>query len=201
VEPEETADLVRRAAAGDGSAWEALVTAYVGLVWSVARAHRLGAADAEDVAQTTWEKFARSLGGLHEPERAGAWLATTARRESLRVLATRNRVMPTGDLAWIGSSRTEESPEDIVVARDETARRDALADSVWLAVNLLGDSCQRLLRVLMAVPPPSYAEAAAALGVPIGYLGPTRRRCLDKLRRLVTGEPAVSETSERGHDQ
>jgi RNA polymerase sigma factor (sigma-70 family) len=199
VEPEETAALVRRAAAGDASAWQALVTAYVGLVWSVARSHRLGAADAEDVAQTTWEKFARSLGDINEPERAGAWLATTARRESLRVLATRNRVMPTGDLAWIGSSRTEESPEDTLVAREEIAGRQALAERVWQALNLLGDSCQRLLRVLMAVPAPSYAEAAAALGVPIGYLGPTRRRCLDKLRDLVT--PAVSAPSESGHDR
>jgi RNA polymerase sigma factor (sigma-70 family) len=195
LELQETAVLVRRADAGDAAAWEALVTAYAGLVWSVARAHRLGAADAADIAQTTWEKFARSLGDLKEPERAGAWLATTARRESLRVLATRKRVLPTGDLAWIGAARTEESPEDMIIARDETARREALAGEVWQALNLLGDNCQRLLRVLMAVPAPSYADAAAALGVPIGYLGPTRRRCLEKLRGLVSG------LAEPGHDR
>lgn len=199
MEPEETAGLVRRAAAGEASAWEALVRAYAGLVWAVARAHRLGAADAEDVAQTTWEKFARSLDEIKEPERAGAWLATTARRESLRVLQARGRVVPTGDLTWIGSSPTQESPEDLVVSRDEAGRREALAARVWRAVDQLGESCQRLLRVLMASPPPTYAEAAAALGVPIGYLGPTRRRCLDKLHQILW--PGVSGPAERGHDR
>ncbi|MEV6844936.1 sigma-70 family RNA polymerase sigma factor [Actinoplanes sp. NPDC051411] len=193
MEPEETATLVRRAAAGDESAWGALVTAYAGLVWAVARAHRLGAADAEDVAQTTWEKFARSMGkgDINQPERAGAWLSTTARRESLRVLATRNRAVPTGDLGWIGASPTDETPEEVALAREQSA----VAARVWQALNQLGENCRRVLRVLMADPPPSYADAAAALGVTVGYLGPTRKRCLEKLRRLV------SEPVESGHDR
>jgi RNA polymerase sigma factor (sigma-70 family) len=192
VEPEETAALVRRAAAGDQSAWGALVTAYAGLVWAIARTHRLGAADAEDVAQTTWEKFARTMGkgDINQPERAGAWLATTARRESLRVLAIRNRVLPTGDLGWIGASPTEENPEEVALAREDSAH----AVRVWQALHLLGENCQQLLRVMMADPPPSYADAAAALGVTVGYLGPTRKRCLEKLRKLV------SEPVESGHD-
>ncbi|GGN90953.1 RNA polymerase sigma factor [Actinoplanes lobatus] len=193
MEPNETAVLVHRAAAGDSRAWEALVRAYAGLVWSVARAHRLGSADAEDVAQTTWERFARSLDTLKEPEHAGAWLATTARRESLRVLTARNRVTPTGDLAWTGMSP---AAEDVVVAGDEEVRRAELAGRVWRALDRLGDACQRLLRVLMAEPPPSYVEAAAALDMPIGSLGPTRRRCLEKLRRLVD----VSEARGRAHE-
>jgi RNA polymerase sigma factor (sigma-70 family) len=197
MEPEETAALVRRAAAGDSSAWEELVGAYAGLVWSVARAHRLGRADAEDVSQTTWERFARSLDSLTDPGHAGAWLSTTARRESLRVIAARNRMVPTGDLAWIGPAREDQSPEEMAVAADEEIRRDALAGRLWQALTQLGDNCQRLLRVLMTQPPPSYADAAAALGVPIGYLGPTRRRCLEKLRRLAD----VSEHAERGHDR
>ncbi|MEV0897131.1 sigma-70 family RNA polymerase sigma factor [Actinoplanes sp. NPDC049802] len=193
MEPNETAALVHRAAAGDSRAWEALVMAYAGLVWSVARAHRLGTADAEDVAQTTWERFARSLDALKEPEHAGAWLATTARRESLRVLTARNRVTPTGDLTWTGASP---AAEDEALDRDEQVRRADLAARVWQALDRLGDSCQRLLRVLMAEPPPSYAEAAAALDMPIGSLGPTRRRCLEKLRRLVEVSPAPG----RAHD-
>jgi RNA polymerase sigma factor (sigma-70 family) len=196
MEPEETAALVRRAATGDASAWEELVQAYAGLVWSVARAYRLGRADAEDVSQTTWERFARSLDKLTDPGHAGAWLSTTARRESLRVLAARNRTVPTGDLAWIGPAREDQSPEEMAVAADEEIRRDALAGRLWQALNQLGDNCQRLLRILMGQPPPSYADAAAALGVPIGYLGPTRRRCLEKLRKLAD----VSEPAEQGHD-
>ncbi|MEU4155329.1 sigma-70 family RNA polymerase sigma factor [Actinoplanes sp. NPDC026670] len=196
MEPVETAALVRRAAAGDASAWEELVQAYAGLVWSVARAYRLGRADAEDVSQTTWERFARSLDKLTDPGHAGAWLSTTARRESLRVLAARNRMVPTGDLAWIGPAREDQSPEEMAVAADEEVRRDALAGRLWQALNQLGDNCQRLLRILMGQPPPSYADAAAALGVPIGYLGPTRRRCLEKLRKIAD----VSEPAEQGHD-
>ncbi|WP_430785527.1 RNA polymerase sigma factor [Actinoplanes sp. G11-F43] len=199
MEPMETAALVRRAATGDAQAWEALVAAYANLVWAVARAHRLGTADAEDVTQTTWEKFARSLGTLTEPEKAGAWLSTTTRRESLRVLAARNRAAPSGDMAWIGPSREDETPEEQVVARDERLRRDDLAARLWQALDRLGDGCQRLLRVMMAEPPPSYAEASAALDLPVGSLGPTRRRCLEKLRRLM--DPAVSGPAERGHDR
>jgi RNA polymerase sigma factor (sigma-70 family) len=190
VEPEETGALVRRAAAGDERAWTALVTAYAGLVWAIGRSFRLSPADAEDVSQTTWEKFARSLSDIQQPERVGAWLSTTARRESLRVLATRNRVLPTGDLGWIGASPLDESPEEVAVAREDSAQ----AVRVWQALNLLGDNCQRLLRIMMADPAPSYAEAAAALGVTVGYLGPTRQRCLEKLRRLV------SEPVESSHD-
>ncbi|MDR6319125.1 RNA polymerase sigma factor [Actinoplanes couchii] len=199
MEPNETAALVHRARAGDASAWEELVRAYADLVWAVARGHRLGAADAEDVCQTTWEKFARSLGTLTDPDRAGAWLSTTARRESLRVLAARNRTPPAGDMAWIGAAREDQTPEEIVVAADERLRDDDLASRLWEGLNRLGDGCQRLLRVMMAQPAPSYAEAAAALNVPIGYLGPTRRRCLEKLRRLV--RPAVSGSLEHGHDR
>lgn len=195
MDPMETAALVHRAASGDAAAWESLVGAYATLVWAVARAHRLSTADAEDVCQTTWEKFARSLGTLTDPERAGAWLSTTARRESLRVVAARNRTPPAGDMAWIGAAAEDESPEEIVVAADERLRRDELATRLWAGLNRLGDGCQRLLRVMMTEPAPSYAEAAAALDVPIGYLGPTRRRCLEKLRRLVSG------TVEQAHDR
>ncbi|HWS34115.1 MAG TPA: sigma-70 family RNA polymerase sigma factor [Actinoplanes sp.] len=195
MDPLETASLVHRAARGDPAAWETLVGAYATLVWAVARAHRLGTADAEDVCQTTWEKFARSLGTLSDPGRAGAWLSTTARRESLRVLVARNRTPPAGDMAWIGAAREDESPEEIVVAADERLHRDELATRLWEGLNRLGDGCQRLLRVMMAEPAPSYAEAAAALDVSIGYRGPTRRRCLEKLRRLVSGN------AEQAHDR
>jgi RNA polymerase sigma factor (sigma-70 family) len=186
VEPDETAETVRRAAAGDTQSWSVLVDAFSGLVWSVARSFRLDRADAEDVCQTTWEKFATSIGTLREPARAGAWLAVTARHEALRVIEVRSRTKPSGDLGWIESAWIDDgTPERIVLEREGAADRAGRARAAWEALRRLPDGCQRLLRVLSASPPPSYAEVAAALDKPIGWIGPTRRRCLDRLRSLL----------------
>jgi len=166
--------LVARAASGDQAAWDQLVDRYSGLVWAVARGHRLAAHDAADVVQTTWLKLLEHLGGLREPDRVGAWLATTARRESLGVLRRAGRQVPTGD-GWAAVEDPAPGPE----ARAVTADRDRVLRA---AVARLPDRCRTLLRVLMADPPPAYAEVAAALGMPVGSIGPTRARCLDRLR-------------------
>src|SRR3954463_10271046 len=91
LSPEESAELVRAAAGGDARAWERLVDAYVGLIWAIARNHRLGMSDAADVSQTTWWRLIEQIDRRHDPSRVGAWLATTARRECLRVLGRANR--------------------------------------------------------------------------------------------------------------
>src|SRR5258705_49296 len=93
----EVAELVRAAAEGDQAAWNGLVDRYNGLVWSVARSHRLAMADASDVVQTTWLRLVEHLGRLQDPERVGAWLATTARREALRALRHSARQVPTAE--------------------------------------------------------------------------------------------------------
>jgi DNA-directed RNA polymerase specialized sigma24 family protein len=85
-EPGEAASLVARAANGDHMAWNALVDLYAGTVWAVARGHGLGAADAAEVSRTTWLRMADHLHCIEAPEQVGAWMATTARRESLRLL-------------------------------------------------------------------------------------------------------------------
>src|SRR3954452_20185839 len=90
----EVADLVQAAAEGDQVAWDELVDRFNGLVWSVARAHRLPPRGASDVVQTTWLRLVEHLGRLQDPERVGAWLATTARRECLRVLRHSARLLP-----------------------------------------------------------------------------------------------------------
>jgi RNA polymerase sigma factor (sigma-70 family) len=186
VDPEDVGKLVHRAVEGDPRAWRELVEAFQGLVWSVARSFRLSRADADDVAQTTWEKFARSIGGLQEPRAAGSWLATTARREALRVVEIRARTKPVGDLAWLASAWTDDTtPERIVVAREDDAARAAFRRQVWRSLGRLPEGCQQLLRLLAATPQLSYTEIAAALARPIGYIGPTRRRCLDKLREIL----------------
>jgi RNA polymerase sigma factor (sigma-70 family) len=186
VDSEEAAETVRQATAGDADAWRKLVDSFGGLVWSVARSYRLGPADAEDVAQTTWERLAQSIGKLREPGSVGSWLAVTARHEALRVAEVRARTKPSGDLTWIGSAWIDDdSPERIVLDRAGDAERTAYARRAWHLLGQLPDGCQRLLRILLATPPPTYAEVAAALDKPIGYIGPTRQRCLEKLRLLL----------------
>jgi RNA polymerase sigma factor (sigma-70 family) len=168
--------LVRDARRGDHRAWDALVARYGGLVWSVARAHRLCDADAADASQATWLKLLEHVESLKEPEAVGGWLATTARRECLRILRRSARVDPLDDLPEAADDRP---------ALDErvlTGERDAL---LWRAFEALGSRDQALLRMLAADPAPSYEEIGAALDMPIGSIGPTRARALERLRKAL----------------
>ena len=172
-------ELVGAAAKGDQRAWQGLVERFSGLVWSVARAYGLSEADAADVAQTAWLRLVEHLHRVRDAQRVGAWLATTARHEALRMLRVAGRQLPMGDDAELEpSDPVQVTPESLALASEQ--RR-----ILWHAFAALPPSCQRLLRVLMADPPPSYQEAAAALDMPIGSIGPTRGRCLDRLRRLA----------------
>jgi RNA polymerase sigma factor (sigma-70 family) len=167
--------LVKLAGAGDERAWRTIVDEFAGLVWAVTRAHRLDHADAADVVQTTFVRLVEHLPGLQQPERVGAWLATTARRECLAVLRQRARLVPLGD-ALPDPVADEPEPGSALF----TAERDA---TLWHAFKRLRSSDQALLRVLMADPAPSYEEVQAALSMPIGSIGPTRARALERLRR------------------
>lgn len=169
-------ELVARARAGESSAWDALVARHGGRVWAVARAHRLSAADAEDVSQVTWLRLVTHLGTLRDPERVGAWLATTARHECLRIIARGGRQVPVGDDEELEPADAERPGPDAALLRSE---RDA---ALWAALAQLSPSCQQLLRLLMADPEPTYLEVSAALGMPVGSIGPTRGRCLNQLR-------------------
>jgi RNA polymerase sigma factor (sigma-70 family) len=177
---DDTAALLARARAGDQAAWNTIVEQYTGLLWSVARAYRLDTATAGDAIQTTWLRLVEHLDRIQDPERLGGWLATTVRRECLQVLRrnTRERIAPGGD-AGLDAVDTEAQPLDAALLASE---RDA---ALWTAFREIPDRCQRLLRVLMATPPPSYEHVAAALDIPIGSIGPTRARCLSRLRALL----------------
>jgi RNA polymerase sigma factor (sigma-70 family) len=171
-------ELLRRAVCGDQSAWNALVDRFAGMVWAIARAHRLDEATAADVSQTTWLKLVEHLDRIEQPERIGAWLGTTARRESLRVIRMAGRQVPTGedfDLRQAGVADAPVEGHMLVEERNQTL--SALVDQ-------LPCRCQLILRLLGADPPLSYKDLSEALGMPIGSIGPTRARCLEHLRRL-----------------
>jgi RNA polymerase sigma factor (sigma-70 family) len=182
VDPSEVAGCVRRAAAGDKDAWDAIIESFSGLVWTVANGHRLGPADTAEVMQTTWLRLLENLDRIREPERLGGWLATTSRRESLRMLRLRGRELPTEDEDSMGAAvGSAASPEQIVLDSDRDRR-------LWSAFARLNNRCQQLLHLVIVVQPP-YAEISAAMDMPIGSIGPTRQRCLERLRRLLGAGP------------
>ena len=171
----DAAALVRGAARADERSWNALVDRYSGLVWAIARNHRLCAADCDEVFQTTWLRLVEHAGRLQDPAKVGGWLATTARHEALRTLRRAGRQIPMGDEL---PEPAEEAP-----APDENLLRDERDRALWAAFERLPERDQQLLRLLTADPAPSYEEISAALDMPIGSIGPTRARCLARLRR------------------
>jgi RNA polymerase sigma factor (sigma-70 family) len=188
LSPDDTGLLVRGAAGGDEVAWRGLVARFSNLVWAVARAHRLANADAADVYQTTWLRLAEHIGRIEHPERVGAWLATAARRECLQSLRLAAKTAPTDDMDRLDITAAVGNPTEEAVLAAETGREDAArAAAMWRAFERLSGRCRELLRILMASPPPSYAEVAAALGLPLGSIGPTRARCLQRLREEMAG--------------
>jgi RNA polymerase sigma factor (sigma-70 family) len=175
----DVAELVRRAAAGDHQAWEGLVDQFGRLIWSITVEFKLVESDAADVVQTTWLRLLEHIDRLDHPARVGAWLATTARHECLRSLAARKRIVLMHDDSVLAEG---EAPGPAI---DERLLADERAQAVREALSHLPWRWQRLLQLLMSDPPASYAEISDELGLPVGSIGPTRGRCLERLRVLL----------------
>jgi RNA polymerase sigma factor (sigma-70 family) len=176
-------DLVIRAKNGDNQAWDALVERYAPLIWSICRKYRLASADAEDVNQSVWLTLVDQLAALREPAALPGWLATTTQRECGRVL----RAARMSQAGWYVPDAEDIADEQAATAEEEllqAERREALRE----AFTYLPPSCQQLIAMLIQDPPVPYARISAELGIPVGSIGPTRRRCLDKLR----GHPAIA---------
>lgn len=172
------ATLVLAARAGDQNAWTTLVDRFGRLVYGVCRGYRLSPADSADVSQTVWLRLAENLHRLEHPERVGAWLVTTTRRECVAVLRVRSRFEPL-DVEYDATPSTAPGPAE------EALRRETIAE-VAAAFATIGERCQELLRRLVCNPETTYQELTATLGIPIGSIGPTRMRCLTKLRNALT---------------
>lgn len=174
----EAARWVARCRLGDDRAWSALVDRYKALVYSVPRRMGLTPDEADDVFQATWVALHRSLDRLEEPGTVGKWLAVTASRESFRILRTRKRQPGSLDEAL--------NLDELVAAEDQSAEDSALeaedADTVRQAVLSMSSKCRDLLSMLYLADDPQYTEISERLGMPIGSIGPTRARCLEKLR-------------------
>jgi RNA polymerase sigma factor (sigma-70 family) len=176
-------DLVTRAAKGEKQAWDALVERFIPLIWSICRNHRLSNADAEDVGQIVWLQLTGQLGKIRDPAALPGWLATVTRRECLRVVDATHRLPMVGyviDAEIIADERSAAAEQELLATERHAALREAFAT--------LSPSDQQLIAMLLDDPPVSYAEISARLGIPVGSIGPTRRRCVDKLRR----HPAIA---------
>jgi RNA polymerase sigma factor (sigma-70 family) len=175
----DVAALVRRAAEGDWWAWERLVDQFARLIWSITRDFKLVESDAADVFQATWLRLLEHIDRIEQPARVGSWLAATARNECLRSMAARKRILLVQDDATL---------KDNVVADSEVDERllaEERAQAVRDALSCLPGRWRRLVELLMADPPASYAEISDQLGLPVGSIGPTRGRCLERLRVLL----------------
>jgi RNA polymerase sigma factor (sigma-70 family) len=176
-------DLVARAKAGDRQAWDALIERYAPLIWSICRRNRLGRADADDVAQSVWLRLVDQLDRVRDPAALPGWLATTARRECLRVLGATH-----GPRATMYALDVESLPDERAGVADQgllTAERHA---ALREAFDQLPPNGKQLISLLIADPPLPYADISARLGIPVGSIGPNRSRYLDKMRR----HPAVA---------
>lgn len=170
--------MVRAAADGSEAAWAALVDRFAGVIWAVARAQGLDPSDAADVSQTTWLRFAEHIDQLREAERAAGWLVTTARREAVRIsrLGARHLLVD----PWTELARRDEEVEIDEALLDQ--ERSVVLQQSFAA---LPDRCRRLLQAL-AAEDASYADLGQRLDMPVGSIGPTRARCLEKLRALMS---------------
>ena len=175
--------LVTRARNGDQQAWDALVERYAPLVWSICRRYPLGNADAQDVSQTVWLRLVGQLGSLRDPAAIPGWLATTTQREcawAVRTARSPRAAALAPEIENIPDVETGMAEQELLIAERHAALREAFSH--------LPPCCQQLIALLIEDPPVPYAQISARLGIPVGRIGPSRRRCLDRLRR----HPAIA---------
>jgi RNA polymerase sigma factor (sigma-70 family) len=170
--------LVARVGDGDQEAWNEIIERYAPLVWSICLRYQLSRPDIDDVGQSVWLLLVENIGKLREAAALPGWLATTTRRECLRVLRTTRRhdhadLPPEEQMPVDPDAATIE--QEVILAERNAALRAAFAE--------LAPSCHELLSMLMTDPPLSYADVSTRMGIPVGSIGPTRGRCLDRLRQ------------------
>lgn len=183
--PEDVAALLALSTSGDEAAWHRLVERFSPLLWSVCRSFGLSTADSADVFQLTWLRLLEHLDSIEDPDRLPGWLGTTCRRECLSLLRRNKRAQPSDDDRLFDRYSPQDAGADKPLL---VAERDA---ALWRAYRQLDQRCQDVLRVLLVEPDGGripYELAAAGLGMPVGSLGPTRGRCLARLRKWLAAE-------------
>jgi RNA polymerase sigma factor (sigma-70 family) len=179
MQDDSTAPLLENAARGAEWAWRDLVTRYSSLIHSVCRQFRIDDADADDICGAVWLRLVTNLAQIREPAALPGWLQTTARHECLRLLRHRNRLVPV-DAGTFAESADPAPDVTVLGAERLAAARRACAE--------LPRRDRQLLALLFCDPPKSYREISATLGIPVGSIGPSRARCLARVR----SSPAIA---------
>ena len=179
------ADLLSAARTGSDDALGQIVNELSPLLWQVARSAGLSQGDAEDVLQTVWMRLFTHLDGIHDASALTGWLVTTTKREAWRVRAASRKQLPVDQDVFADLPNKGPGSEEQVILEDQ--RRE-----LWAVIGMLSRRCQELLRIMAFAPRSDYATVAAALGMRVGSIGPTRGRCLAKLRALLADGPEGS---------
>lgn len=167
--------------AGDRRAMDELVRLMTPVLWQVVRAYGLQRMLAEDVVQSTWLALVRRHESIRDPRAVAGWLITSARRQAWRASSADRRVR----------ARDAAELEPLLPPGASAEEHAHLADRdrrLWRALELLDERCRRLLRVVAFAERPDYVRLARDLDMPMGSIGPTRGRCLGKLRTALQAE-------------
>jgi RNA polymerase sigma factor (sigma-70 family) len=189
--------LVTRAAqafvdyrAGDRAAFDRLVGVVTPLMWRTVRGAGLDQVTSEDVIQTVWMTLLHGADSIRDPQTIVKWLLTSARREAWRTSRrTRDDQHRSAAVFGVDSEEVMTIPDSGEAAPDETVFRDDRQRRLWQHVAGLPTRCRQLISVIAFADKPDYAHLAASLGMPVGSIGPTRGRCLAKLREQLARDP------------
>lgn len=179
-------DLLRACRNGDAAAWQQIVTQYERLVYSIPLRMGLSRDDAADIFQLTFAALMNSLEAIRDEAKLGGWLATVARRHSWRLIREGKTQTHIDD-----ESEETLSQSASILGYGDSERIQEWEVSQWVGQSLdkLQDRCRELLRQLyFSTNEPAYTDIARQLGIPIGSIGPTQARCLERLRELMEGE-------------
>jgi RNA polymerase sigma factor (sigma-70 family) len=184
------AALVQRCLRGDANAWRQLVDRYARLVHSIPARYGLPPDEVDDVGQEVFLALAQNLHTVEDPDRLPAWLVTTARRVCWRHMQRRRHEQPLEEESD-GSEERPYRPELIspLPTPEESIAGWNRQDAIQAALHHLGDRCRKLIvLIFLDVHEPSYDEISTIMDIPKGSIGPTRNRCLERLRLLIRHE-------------
>jgi RNA polymerase sigma factor (sigma-70 family) len=176
---------LERARNGETAALSDVVRELNPLLWRVARAEGLTAEQSADVVQTTWLELLRRLHDIQSPRALTSWLITATRREAWRARELSRRLAPDGAAQLESAPDPDPGPGERLLSNE----RD---EALWRHCQRLPERCRTLLTIVAHVARPDYSAVAKALGMPIGSIGPTRGRCLAKLRAMLLADPGWS---------
>ena len=177
---ERLAEYLERAQAGEAGAIDAIVRELNPLLWHVARSQGVPTSDVSDVVQNTWLELVARLAEIRSPQALTSWLVVTTKREAWRTNRRRQTTEPDDTLADLADEAPEVASDLIIDERDRV---------LWRTFQQLSQRCRVLLRIVAMVDRPDYGVVGEALGMPHGSIGPTRGRCLAKLRALLVADP------------